>query len=179
MADHAGTFVWYELTTPDIASAQAFYGAVAGWSIVDAGMPGVDYRIARAGDVRICGMMAPTGCEPPAGARPGWLGYVAVADVDASAARVTAAGGRVTFGPRDIPGVGRFCMAADPQGAAFALFRGDGTPPPMPPPGTPATGSRPSPSMPACSAGKSPWRSIWGRWAPIRSSPATGSTSAG
>ena len=137
MADHAGTFVWYELTTPDLAAAQAFYGAVARWSIVDSGMPGVDYRLAHAGDTRICGMMAATGCEPSAGARSGWLGYVAVDDVDASAARVTAGGGRVTFGPQDIPGIGRFCMAADPQGAPFALFRGDGAPPPMPPMGTP------------------------------------------
>ncbi|TXM74292.1 VOC family protein [Methylobacterium sp. WL103] len=137
MADHAGTFVWYELTTPDVAAAQAFYGAVAGWAIVDAGMPGIDYRLATVGDVRICGMMASAGCEAPAGTRHGWLGYVGVADVDASAERVTAAGGRITFAPRDIPGVGRFCMAADPQGAAFALFRGDGPPPPMPPRGTP------------------------------------------
>ncbi len=137
MADHAGTFVWYELTTPDLAAAQAFYGTVAGWSIVDAGMPGVDYRIARAGDVRVCGMTGAIGCETPAGNRMGWLGYVAVADVDATAERVRAAGGRITFEPQDIPGVGRFCMAADPQGAAFALFHGDGAPPSMPPAGTP------------------------------------------
>lgn len=137
MADQAGTFVWYELTTPDVAVAQAFYGAVAGWSIVDSGMPGIDYRIAKAGDLRICGMMGSTGCETPTGTRAGWLGYVAVADVDATAEGVRAAGGRITFEPRDIPGIGRFCMATDPQGAAFALFRGDGTPPPMPPRGTP------------------------------------------
>ena len=55
-----------------------------------------------------------------------WFGYVAVASVDASTAAVTAQGGQVYFQPTDIPGVGRFAVVADPQGAAFALFQGTG-----------------------------------------------------
>jgi predicted enzyme related to lactoylglutathione lyase len=46
-----------------------------------------------------------------------------VKDVDDSAAKVAALGGRVTSPPTDIPGGhGRFAIAKDPQGATFALY---------------------------------------------------------
>jgi predicted enzyme related to lactoylglutathione lyase len=32
-------------------------------------------------------------------------------------------GGKLWVEPRDIPGIGRFAVAADPQGASFAVFR--------------------------------------------------------
>ena len=32
-------------------------------------------------------------------------------------------GGRVLYGPMDIPKVGRFAIIADPQGADFAVFQ--------------------------------------------------------
>ena len=38
-----GSFVWYELMTTDTAAARTFYGKVAGWGAMDAGMPGMDY----------------------------------------------------------------------------------------------------------------------------------------
>jgi uncharacterized protein len=73
------------------------------------------------------------------GAQPCWTGYIGVDDVDATAARVTAAGGAIHRAPQDIPGVGRFAVAADPHGARFMLFRGNGEPPAAPPaPNAPA-----------------------------------------
>ena len=54
----------------------------------------------------------------------GWLGYVAVPDVDAAAKRAEKLGGRIVHGPEDIPQVGRFAILADPQGAALAAFKG-------------------------------------------------------
>ncbi|AHB03411.1 Glyoxalase/Bleomycin resistance protein/dioxygenase domain protein [Brucella ceti TE28753-12] len=55
-------------------------------------------------------------------ARPGWLGYIGVADVDAAAEKVMAEGGKILRAAGDIPGVGRFDVAADPQGAVFSLY---------------------------------------------------------
>ncbi len=55
-------------------------------------------------------------------ARPGWLGYIGVADVDAAAEKVMAEGGKILRAAGDIPGVGRFAVAADPQGAVFSLY---------------------------------------------------------
>ncbi len=69
---------------------------------------------------------------------PGWLGYVGVEDVDATLAQAQKLGARVHHAPTDIPGVGRFAILADPQGAVFALFKPNGasTPPAPMTPGT-------------------------------------------
>jgi predicted enzyme related to lactoylglutathione lyase len=56
------------------------------------------------------------------GARPCWLGYVAVGDVDDAIARATAAGASVLMPAWDQPGVGRLAMIADPQGAPLYLM---------------------------------------------------------
>jgi hypothetical protein len=119
-----GDFVWHELITTDAAAATAFYTGVVGWAARDSGMPGVSYTLLFAGDAMAAGLMA----QPPeaAGTPPGWMGYVEVADVDASAAQAEALGGSVCMAPHDIPTVGRFAVIADPQGAAIALFRPDG-----------------------------------------------------
>jgi hypothetical protein len=47
--------------------------------------------------------------------------YFRVPDVDASAARIVANGGKVLNGPMEVPGGDRVLTAADPQGAAFGL----------------------------------------------------------
>ncbi len=66
----------------------------------------------------VAGLMAQT--PEAAGTPPGWMGYVQVAEVDASAAQAGALGGSVSMAPHDLPGVGRFAVIADPQGAMFA-----------------------------------------------------------
>jgi predicted enzyme related to lactoylglutathione lyase len=138
MARLDGKFVWYELLTTDTAAAAAFYGSVVGWTGQDAGMPDRAYAILSHGVHKVAGLME----LPPAvlekGGRPGWMGYVWVDDVDARVARLLALGGVLHHPAEDIPGIGRFAVVADPQGAVLALFRGDGEMqgPPPPPPGT-------------------------------------------
>lgn len=135
-----GTFVWYELMTTDAQAAERFYAEVVGWNMRDSGMPGGRYTIVSAGEAGVGGIMGfpPEGCPP--GASPGWTGYIAVDDVDAYAGRVKAAGGAILRDPDDIPGVGRFAVAADPYGAPFVLFRPTSTEaPPRPAPGSPGT----------------------------------------
>jgi predicted enzyme related to lactoylglutathione lyase len=61
--------------------------------------------------------------ERAAGAKPIWVGYIPVDDVDAYVERVIKAGGAVHREPTDIPGVLRFSLVNDPQGALFVLFK--------------------------------------------------------
>lgn len=122
MSNSQGKFVWYELMTSDTKAAEAFYSAILGWSAQDAGTPDMSYTLFSAGSIQVAGLMAVPEEARKAGAQPGWTGYVAVEDVDASAARIAEAGGRVHHGPADIPGVGRFAVVADPQGAALVVF---------------------------------------------------------
>jgi predicted enzyme related to lactoylglutathione lyase len=126
-------FVWYELKTPDAPAAEAFYRSVVGWGAQDAGQHDMGYTLLTAGGAPVAGLMAmpPQDC---AGAQPGWTGVIGVEDADAAASRVTQAGGRIDRPPQDIPGIGRFASAADPQGAPFTLMApkpGAGGPPPQ------------------------------------------------
>jgi predicted enzyme related to lactoylglutathione lyase len=81
------------------------------------------YRIASAASgTGVAGIMTP---PPGAPAQAGWMIYFGVDDTDAFAARITELGGAIRFGPMDIPHVGRFAVATDPQGIGFTVMTGN------------------------------------------------------
>lgn len=125
----AGRFRWYELQTTDAAAAEAFYCAVVGWRAEHMGPQPAGYTTFNTGAGGVAGMMTLGADEGP----PRWVGYVAVDDVDAYAAKVKAAGGAVRHPPVDVPGTLRFCGVSDPQGVDFVVFKG--TSPEGPPSG--------------------------------------------
>jgi predicted enzyme related to lactoylglutathione lyase len=132
------TFVWYELMTTKMDAAEAFYGAVVGWSPQSISQPDMRYTVMKAGDRMVAGVMALPADAREAGARPGWVGYVGTDDADASTRKLREAGGMVHREPADIPDIGRFSVVADPQGAMFMLFQpmgGDNSPAPAMTPG--------------------------------------------
>lgn len=110
---------WYELMTPDPDAAQAFYAGVVGWTVAASGMEDFDYRLASAGETAVAGLMAPLTADMPCF----WMIYIAVDSADATAEAAKAAGGAIYKAPADIPGVGRFAVLADPQGAAFGVLQ--------------------------------------------------------
>jgi predicted enzyme related to lactoylglutathione lyase len=131
-------FVWYDVMTTDMKVAEAFYRKAIGWETKDSGMPGHAYTLLSAGTTMVGGMMPIPEEAARNGATPVWSGYIAVDDVDAYAGKVKAAGGTIHRPPADIPEVGRFAVAADPQGATFILFQPNSAEGPAPvPPGTP------------------------------------------
>lgn len=131
MPNKHGEFIWYELCTDNADAAQRFYSAILGWRFTDSGQPGVDYRILHArdegtGEWRPVGGLMPLSEEmKQGGARPVWLGYIGVDDVDRTVAEITAAGGSVQMPATDIPDVGRIAMVTDPQGTPFYVMRGN------------------------------------------------------
>jgi predicted enzyme related to lactoylglutathione lyase len=130
MSDFHGRFIWYELITSDIAAAKAFYGEVVGWTSQAMPMPEGDYTIFQADGQGVGGVMDFPPEVKAQGVPPNWTSYVAVDDADAAAEKVKALGGSVLRAPDDIPGIGRFAIVADPQGAVIAIM----TPLPMDPP---------------------------------------------
>ena len=122
MTQKASRFIWYALSTNNSAAAAAFYAEVVGWTMQDSQTPGMDYSLWLAGESMIGGMMPIMPQAAAMGMRPTWLGYLSVANVDESIARITAKGGLLLFGPIDVPNVGRFATVADPQGAAFSVM---------------------------------------------------------
>lgn len=123
MANSHGRFVWYELMTSDVDAAKIFYADVVGWGTKDASMPGMAYTIFTAGSASACGLLDLAADAKKMGARPNWIGYVGVNDVDATADRIEQLGGTVYVPPRDIPNISRFSVVADPQKATLALFK--------------------------------------------------------
>ena len=132
MANPAGSFIWYELMTDDVEGAARFYEKVMGWKVsggVAKSASGQDYRmIGRDDGGHAGGIMAISADMAAYGAKPTWLGYLHVPDVDAAAAAIKADGGAVRMGPVDIA-VGRIAMVADPTGAPFYIMN------PIPPAG--------------------------------------------
>lgn len=125
MVNSHGSFIWYELMTTDPEGAARFYGDVVGWT-VGAPMPtgDIEYRTIAAPDGAAGGMLTLTQEMCDGGARPMWLGYLGVDDVDAAIEKATAAGAQVQMAAFDAPGVGRIAMIADPQGVPIYLMRG-------------------------------------------------------
>lgn len=122
-----GTPCWIDLSTGDPVASIGFYKRLFGWESYSApGDGGPAYTF-----------FAPAGTQPgdfpgrvvaglmpsPATDRAAWNTYVAVADAEATATRVTQAGGQVLVPPVDVDGQGRMAMFADDQGALIAAWQ--------------------------------------------------------
>jgi hypothetical protein len=117
-----GAFSWNELMTGDPEAAIGFYTQLLGWKSEAMAMPGGTYHVMKVGDTSVGGVMALPPEAKAGGMPPCWGSYVTVDNVDASARRAAELGGKVVHGPEDIPGVGRFAVIIDPQGAALNLI---------------------------------------------------------
>ncbi|MEV7726515.1 VOC family protein [Streptomyces sp. NPDC087917] len=125
------TLLWVELHVPDPPAAIDFYAGLFGWRSAEMPVPGMAYRVLSIADGDqqdgSFGGVAPQGDGAGAGSNevPCWVPYFHVADVDVTAAVVTAGGGSVLMPAADVPQVGRIAWVADPAGAVFALMKPD------------------------------------------------------
>lgn len=117
-----GKIGWIDMTVDDADGLRDFYKSVVGWETEAVSM----------GDYSDYSMIAPGSSEAVSGichARGsnaelpgGWLIYINVADIEASAAACTANGGDILVEPKGLAG-GRFCIIRDPSGATAALYQ--------------------------------------------------------
>ena len=133
------------------------------------------YTILHAGEVPVAGIME-LPASVAAGARPSWVGYIGVDDVDTFSERVVAAGGKIHRPPDDIPGRRPFRRRGRPARCdvlsvqaiwcrnTAGRWRHTG-PGRLARVARRATENRPSLSMPICSAGRRLRRSTRVRWA--------------
>ena len=114
-----GVIVWRELHADSLEKADAFYTALADWTGKTQQMEGMgDYVVWRQGEKMLAGAMNKPNAEAP----PHWLDYFYTEDLEATVDTIVEEGGTVIMGPSEIPGMGRFAIAADPTGAVFAPF---------------------------------------------------------
>jgi predicted enzyme related to lactoylglutathione lyase len=121
VAGEPSSICWNELATTDTARAGAFYTGLLGWAADAQPMGGTEYTLFSAEGAPRGGMMAiaASGCPVP----PHWLVYFAVTDCEGTTTLAQSLGGAVRLPPTDVPGVGRFAVLADPQGAVFAAIK--------------------------------------------------------
>lgn len=122
MADNIGKIGWIDMSVDDATGVRDFYQKVIGWNVQDTSMGDYsDYTMMAPGDGEaIAGICHARGsnAEIPGG----WLIYITVADVAASAAACVDGGGKLLIGPRAVGG-GQFCIIEDPSGATAALYQ--------------------------------------------------------
>jgi predicted enzyme related to lactoylglutathione lyase len=121
--DRRGRFVWYELLTTERAAAKKFYADVIGWGSQDASTNDFAYSLFLAGEVPVCGLMELPAEALRMGAKPRWVGYLQVPEVDEMTARLGGLGGTVHVPPTN-SNIGRIAIVADAQTATFALIEG-------------------------------------------------------
>lgn len=122
MTNKAGSFIWYELMTTDADAARRFYPGLLGWRISDD-----DYAHIEASEGMVGGVLTLTDKMCSDGARPAWLAYLSVDDVDRAVATIQELGGRVLMPAWDMADVGRMALVTDPLGASFYVMK------PLPP----------------------------------------------
>jgi predicted enzyme related to lactoylglutathione lyase len=117
-----GTFSWVDLATTDAKAAKKFYGGLFGWTFDDmpAG-PGMIYTMCKLGKHEACALYE-IGAEMK-GTPPHWASYITVKDVDATAKKAAANGGKIIKEPFDVMDVGRQAIVQDPTGATFCLWQ--------------------------------------------------------
>jgi uncharacterized protein len=120
----AGSPCWVDVSVDDVPKAIAFYQALFGWDIPLGGPEVGGYSIARQ-DGRIVAAVSPKMGSPDAPSA--WTMYLATDDVDATAAKIKGAGGRLLAEPMDVMEEGRMAVAMDPAGAVFGLWQGENT----------------------------------------------------
>ncbi len=125
-----GTPSYVDLATTDPAAAKDFYGALFGWTFEDTPTDdaGNVYTMALLQGQIAAGLTAQPPAMRDAGAPPMWNTYVSVSDVDATTAKVDAAGGSVFSPPFDVMDAGRMSVVADPTGAVLCTWQPKNTP---------------------------------------------------
>lgn len=124
MSDNSqtGKIGWIDMTVDDADSIRDFYKAVVGWGSESVSMGDYsDYSMTMpANGEAVSGICHARGAN--ADLPSGWLIYIVVEDVDASAATCIENGGEVIVPVNGLAG-GRFCVIRDPAGSTAALYQ--------------------------------------------------------
>lgn len=122
MADPGpGTLGWSELATTDAEAAKTFYSNVFGYGLKTSPIGGIEYTELQIDGRSVGGLMEMT--EEWKGVPPHWMPYFVVTGADATVQAASSKGADIKVPATDIPGVGRFSLIQDPQGAMFSIIQ--------------------------------------------------------
>jgi len=118
--------VHWEFMSKDPASLSAFYRKVFDWKIEP--VPAINYHVVETGGAGgIDGGIVKPDREGP------WPGnltlYIDVEDLAAYRQKIVKAGGTIHVAEQQVPGMGAFCLFADPEGRMMGLWKGTSSKP--------------------------------------------------
>jgi len=125
--DH--TIVHFEIPANNVQQLKTFYENVLGWKITRAEMPGQEYWLINTVPTDEKGMLQRPGVngglyprtpDMPIATQ---INYISIENIDEYTAKVTKAGGKILMPKQQIPTVGWFAVAADPEGNTFGLLQ--------------------------------------------------------
>jgi hypothetical protein len=123
--DH--TIVHFEIPVDDVEKLRTFYSKLFGWKIEK--MPGFEeYWNVETVPVDEKGMLVRPGVNggmmkrQTPGQKP--VTYISVESIDAYSQKVVELGGTITVPKQEIPGIGWWAFAQDPEGNQFGMFQG-------------------------------------------------------
>jgi predicted enzyme related to lactoylglutathione lyase len=124
--DH--TIVHFEIPADDVEKLRKFYSELFGWKIEK--MPGpVDYWGISTVPVDEKGMPVRPGVNGGMMKRQNPehkpVNYIIVESVDEYVKKIEALGGKIVVPKMEIPGIGWWAMALDPEGNQFAILQAD------------------------------------------------------
>ncbi|HUQ23999.1 MAG TPA: VOC family protein [Gaiellaceae bacterium] len=115
-----GTPCWVDITSAELDRSVEFYKGLFGWEAEVAPQPEAGgYTM-----FTLKGKFVAAGSPPQQDGMPSyWTTYIASDDVDATAAKISDAGGTLMVDPFDVFDSGRMTVAQDPTGAVFGVWK--------------------------------------------------------
>ncbi len=111
-----GTPCWVDVSSDNVAASAAFYSGLFGWDAMEV-PDGGGYTMFLQGGKAVAAAGVNQSGGPAA-----WSTYIATDDADATAAKITAAGGSLMIDVMDVFDAGRMAFALDPQGVLFGIW---------------------------------------------------------
>lgn len=126
---HVGKVVWADLVTPNLSTAEKFYGGLFGWTFQNIHAGDSDYVVALHDGRPVAGLV-----EKPLSVtdrrQSAWLTFIAVRDVDATKRTALAHKAKLIADSVSYSMRGRQAILADPEGAVFAILASSSGDPP-------------------------------------------------
>jgi len=116
-----GTVCWRELISTNVDVAAKFYGTLFGWKPTVDTYGTFNYTTLKLGDEGIGGLMPPQSPNTPSQ----WVTCFIVDSASATVATTKKLGGTVYLDTMAIPGIGKYAVLADPQGAVFSVMEAE------------------------------------------------------
>ena len=118
--------IHFEILSHDPKAMAEFYKKALGWKTRDSGIPGTTYWLVTTGPAKSAGIdggLMGKDLPQPELNKQAVINTAQVPSLARTTGDIVKAGGKLVFGPHEIPGVGTFAYFTDPEGTMFGVLQ--------------------------------------------------------